>query len=90
MGVRSVPPQFSAPACCFAAQVVNAITRQKKTEVVTTLKEKLDKSIIVFSMRYKGLSVSLRPENALCVWPPAFAHACRCRGASGAWLALRG
>ncbi len=39
-------------------QVTNAITRQKKEEVVITLKEKLDKSVVVFGVRFKGLSVS--------------------------------
>ncbi|MEW5306696.1 MAG: hypothetical protein WDW36_009144 [Sanguina aurantia] len=41
----------------YGAQVVNAITRVKKTQIVTTLKEKLDESSIVFGMRFKGLTV---------------------------------
>lgn len=38
--------------------MTNAISRQKKEEIVTNLKEKLDGSAIVFGMRFKGLSVS--------------------------------
>ncbi|KAG2502051.1 hypothetical protein HYH03_000545 [Edaphochlamys debaryana] len=38
-------------------QVTNAITRQKKEEVVSTLKEKLDGSAVVFGMRFRGLDV---------------------------------
>jgi hypothetical protein len=40
------------------AQVTNAITRQKKEDIVTDLKSKLDSSSIVFAMRFKGLDVS--------------------------------
>jgi ribosomal protein L10 len=39
-------------------QVTNAITRQKKEEIVADLKEKLNNSVIVFGLRYKGLDVS--------------------------------
>lgn len=39
-------------------QVANAITRQKKEQVVVTLKEKLEGSAAVFGMRFKGLDVA--------------------------------
>lgn len=42
-----------------SAQVTNAVTRQKKEEIVTNLKQKLDGSVIVFGMRFKGLDVGL-------------------------------
>lgn len=41
-----------------ALQVTNAISRQKKEEVVTVLKEKLEGSMMVFGMRFKGLDVA--------------------------------
>jgi large subunit ribosomal protein L10 len=39
-------------------QVTNALTKAKKTEIVSNIKSKLDDSAIVFGMRYKGLDVS--------------------------------
>jgi hypothetical protein len=39
-------------------QVRNALTRQRKEEIVADLKEKLEDSVIVFGMRFKGLDVS--------------------------------
>jgi ribosomal protein L10 len=44
-------------------QVTNAVTRQKKEEIVSTLKEKLDGSVIVFGMRFKGLDVGVAKEQ---------------------------
>lgn len=44
-------------------QVTNAITRQKKEEIVADLKEKLNNSVIVFGLRYKGLDVSCRGQS---------------------------
>lgn len=41
-----------------ALQVCNALSRTRKVETVETLKKQLDSSIIVFSMRFKGLSVA--------------------------------
>ena len=41
-------------------QVCNALTRQRKEEIVADLKEKLQDSVIVFGMRFKGLDVSER------------------------------
>lgn len=38
-------------------QVRNAITRQKKEQIVSTIKEKIQDSVIVFGFRYKGLDV---------------------------------
>jgi hypothetical protein len=40
------------------SQVVAALTRAKKEETVVDLKGKLDDSVVVFGLRYKGLSVS--------------------------------
>jgi len=52
-------------------QVSSALTRQKKEEIVTELTGKLEKSVIVFGLRHKGLSVSTMqkfrrgiPENS--------------------------
>ncbi len=42
-----------------AMQVTNAITRQKKEQIVSDLKDKLGGSAIVFGMRFKGLDVSV-------------------------------
>lgn len=39
-------------------QVSNAITREKKGQIVTTLKESMDRSVIVFGLRYKNMSVA--------------------------------
>lgn len=39
-------------------QVCNALTRTRKEEIVADLKEKLQDSVIVFGMRFKGLDVS--------------------------------
>lgn len=47
-------------------QVTNAITRQKKEEIVSDLKEKLNNSVIVFGLRYKGLDVSCRGQFRSC------------------------
>ncbi|GLC40945.1 Plastid ribosomal protein L10, imported to chloroplast, large ribosomal subunit [Pleodorina starrii] len=68
MALRGQRSQFAGASCSPKAftsarvqraslQVTNAITRQKKEEVVSTLKEKLDKSIVVFGVRFKGLDV---------------------------------
>lgn len=45
-------------------QVLNAVSRQKKEEIVKELKGKLDDSMVVFGMRHKGLSV--RPQDPSC------------------------
>jgi hypothetical protein len=39
-------------------QVQNAITRQKKEEIVKELQGKLEGSVIVFGLRFKNLNVS--------------------------------
>lgn len=39
-------------------QVTNALTRQKKEQIVTELTGKLENSVIVFGLRFKGLNVS--------------------------------
>jgi hypothetical protein len=39
-------------------QVQNAITRQKKEEIVKELQGKLESSVIVFGLRFKNLNVS--------------------------------
>lgn len=39
-------------------QVTNALTRQRKEEVVEVLKGKLDNSVIVFGFRFNKLNVS--------------------------------
>jgi hypothetical protein len=39
-------------------QVQNAITRQKKEEIVKELQGKLEGSVIVFGLRFKNLDVS--------------------------------
>ncbi len=39
-------------------QVQNALTREKKEAIVERLKGKLDESVIVFGIRFKGLDVS--------------------------------
>lgn len=55
-GPQTAPPRPSYP---FPnAQVCNALTRQRKEEIVADLKEKLENSVIVFGMRFKGLDVS--------------------------------
>jgi ribosomal protein L10 len=46
-------------AAFFASQVCNALTRQRKEEIVADLKEKLENSVVVFGLRFKGLDVSL-------------------------------
>eukprot|EP00879_Flechtneria_rotunda_P032716 GHRR01035995.1.p1 GENE.GHRR01035995.1~~GHRR01035995.1.p1 ORF type:complete len:178 (-),score=45.23 GHRR01035995.1:3-536(-) len=38
-------------------QITNAITRQKKEVVVKELQDKLENSVIVFGMRFKGIDV---------------------------------
>lgn len=38
-------------------QVCGAITRQKKEQIVTELTSRLEKSVIVFGLRFKGLDV---------------------------------
>lgn len=50
-------------AGAFATQVTNAITRQKKEQVVEVLKGKLEKSTVVFGLRFKGLDVSWQPAR---------------------------
>jgi len=52
-------------------QVRSAITRQKKEEIVTELTGRLEKSVIVFGLRHKGLNVQTMqkfrrgiPENS--------------------------
>ncbi|KXZ52091.1 hypothetical protein GPECTOR_10g1114 [Gonium pectorale] len=68
MALRGQRSQFAGASCSPKAftsvrvqraslQVTNAITRQKKEQVVSTLKEKLEGSVIVFGMRFRGLSV---------------------------------
>lgn len=47
----------SSRASRGSLQVTNAITRQKKEEIVSNLKEKLESSVVVFGMRFKGLDV---------------------------------
>jgi len=51
---------FICHVCCGVVllQVTNAITRQKKEDIVKVLEGKLDDSVIVFGLRVKGLSVS--------------------------------
>lgn len=39
------------------AKVTAAVSRQKKTQIVTTLKEKFSDSTVVFGLRHKGLNV---------------------------------
>lgn len=39
-------------------QVQNAITKQKKEEIVKEVKTRLQESVVVFGIRFKGLSVS--------------------------------
>jgi hypothetical protein len=59
-----VPSRAIAPAAAGRGRValapLCAISRQKKEAVVTTLKEKLDSSVVVFGMRFKGLNVRMR------------------------------
>lgn len=65
-------------------QVCNALTRQKKEEIVADLKEKLQDSVIVFGMRFKGLNVSdLMRRNR--VIPPLALCASLERGRSQPW-----
>jgi hypothetical protein len=40
------------------SQVQNAITRQKKEEIVKELQGRLEGSVIVFGLRFKNLNVS--------------------------------
>lgn len=63
--LRSLPAPtsincFEISLACFllTLQVTNAITRQKKEEIVSTIRENLKGSVIVFGMRFKGLDVS--------------------------------
>lgn len=57
LGCGRLRTSLSWPLLCL--QVNCAITRQKKEEIVTNLKQKLDSSAIVFGMRFKGLSVGV-------------------------------
>lgn len=58
-GATSRPRAFTAARVQRGSlQVTNAISRQKKEEVVSTLKSKLEDSAVVFSMRFKGLNVA--------------------------------
>lgn len=52
---RSVPFTQQRPRARL--QIVNALTRGKKEEIVTTLKENLSGSIIAFGVRFNGLDV---------------------------------
>ncbi|GAX79238.1 hypothetical protein CEUSTIGMA_g6678.t1 [Chlamydomonas eustigma] len=53
------PKPFCAQQCSRGSlQVCNAVSRKKKAEIVTNLKEKLNESLIVFGLRHKGLSVA--------------------------------
>ncbi|KAG2445317.1 hypothetical protein HYH02_008783 [Chlamydomonas schloesseri] len=63
MTLRGQRSQFGAKAFTSARvqraslQVTNAISRQKKEQVVEVLKGKLEKSTVVFGLRFKGLDV---------------------------------
>jgi len=52
--VRAFAP---APVQRGSLQVTAAITRQKKEQIVSDLKQSLDSSLIVFSSRFKGVDV---------------------------------
>ncbi|KIZ03422.1 large subunit ribosomal protein L10 [Monoraphidium neglectum] len=57
-GSSSRPKAFTSGRPGRASlQVRNALTRQRKEEIVADLKEKLEDSVIVFGMRFKGLDV---------------------------------
>lgn len=62
---------FSSRVSRGSLQVQNAITRQKKEAIVKELQGKLEKSVIVFGLRYKNLDVQTMqkfrrgvPENS--------------------------
>jgi len=50
-------PVASSRVSRGSLQVTNAITRQKKEQIVSNLKEKLESSVVVFGMRFKNLDV---------------------------------
>lgn len=57
-GCSSRPRAFTSGRPGRASlQVRNALTRQRKEEIVADLKEKLNDSVIVFGLRFKGLDV---------------------------------
>lgn len=43
---------------CRIPQVTSALTRQKKEQIVSDITGKLENSVIVFGLRFKGLNVS--------------------------------
>mmetsp|Transcript_22833 Transcript_22833/g.63111 ORF Transcript_22833/g.63111 Transcript_22833/m.63111 type:complete len:226 (+) Transcript_22833:3-680(+) len=47
----------SRPTRSSSLQVTNAITRQKKEEIVSTIRDNLKDSVIVFGMRFQGIDV---------------------------------
>jgi hypothetical protein len=45
-----------------------AITKEKKERIISSLKEKLDGSSVVFSVRFKNVDVSTAPTTQCIIW----------------------
>lgn len=54
---RSLRLGLTATPSPHGLQVTGALSRKRKEETVSTLKEKLNESTVVFGMRHKGLPV---------------------------------